>query len=91
MIGMPYFNDPVKLGEFGSFQQGINTIQKNLDGGKGKTAQVYEIIDKSNNTATMLHGRYRFASHWPELTMKTFTKIMSSPGEVEDAMNALMK
>jgi hypothetical protein len=29
--------------------------------------------------------------HWPELTMGTFTKIMSSPGDVEDAMKALME
>jgi hypothetical protein len=50
----------------------------------------YEII-LLNNKATMLHGRYRFALHWPELTMKTFTKIMSSPGDVEDAMKALVK
>jgi hypothetical protein len=107
----------------------LNTIRKNLSAGKGKTVKVYEVIDKSSNTAvfgvglmdkeegeahflpiigeshvaampyeiilvnkkvTMLHGRYRFASHWPELTMKTFTKIMSSPGDVEDAMKALM-
>jgi len=38
----------------------------------------------------MLHGRFRFALHWPELTMKTFTKIMSSPGDVKDALEALM-
>ena len=130
MIGMPYFDDPVKLGEFGSFQQGVTAIQKNLATGKGKTVKVYEIVDNNSNIAvfgvglldqeegeahflpiigeshvaampyeiilinkkaTMLHGRYRFASHWPELTMKTFTKIMSSPGDVEDAMKGLMK
>ncbi|MEN8226934.1 MAG: hypothetical protein ABFS38_02180 [Bacteroidota bacterium] len=130
MMGMPYFDDPVKLAEFGSFQQGVSTIQRNLTSGKGNTLKVYEIIDEQNNIAvfgiglpdkeegeahflpiigeshiaampyeiilqnkkvTMLHGRYRFALHWPELTMKTFTKIMSSPGDVEDAMKALVK
>ena len=40
---------------------------------------------------SMLHGRYRFALHWPELTMGTFTKIMSSPGDVEDAMKTLVE
>jgi len=40
---------------------------------------------------TMLHGRFRFALHWPELKMKTFTKIMSSPGDVEDAMKTLVE
>ncbi len=52
-------------------------------------AMPYEVI-LENNKAFMLHGRYRFALHWPELTMGTFTKIMSSPGAVEDAMELLM-
>lgn len=53
-------------------------------------AMPYEII-LENNKAQMLHGRFRFAVHWPELTMGTFTKIMSSPGDVEDTMKALME
>ena len=53
-------------------------------------AMPYEII-LQNNEVSMLHGRFRFALHWPELTMKTFTKIMSSPGDVEDAMKALFE
>jgi len=130
MMGMPFFDDPVKLADFESFGQGLTTIQRNLSARKGNTVKVYEIIDEGsniavfgvglsdkeegeahflpivgeshvaampyeiillNNRATMLHGRYRFALHWPELTMKTFTKIMSSPGDVEDAMKTLVK
>lgn len=53
-------------------------------------AMPYELILQENE-ATMLHGRFRFALHWPELTMKTFTKIMSSPGDVEDAMLSLFE
>ncbi len=53
-------------------------------------AMPYELILQGNE-ATMLHGRFRFALHWPELTMKTFTKIMSSPGDVEDAMKSLFE
>jgi len=53
-------------------------------------AMPYELILQGNEV-TMLHGRYRFALHWPELTMKTFTKIMSSPGDVEDAMKSLFE
>jgi hypothetical protein len=53
-------------------------------------AMPYEVI-LLNNRATILHGRFRFALHWPELTMRTFTKIMSSPGDVEDAMRTLVK
>ena len=129
MVGMPHFDDPVKLAEFDNFKHGLTTIRKNLSA-NSNTLKVYEIIDEQNNIAvfgmglpdkeegeahflpiigeshvaampyeiilqnkkaTMLHGRYRFALHWPELTMKTFTKIMSSPGDVEDAMKALMK
>ncbi len=57
-------------------------------GEKHIAAMPYEIM-LQGNTATILHGRFRFASHWPELTMGTFTKIMSSPGAVEDFMKAL--
>jgi len=53
-------------------------------------AMPYELI-LHGNEATMLHGRFRFALHWPELNMKTFTKIMSSPGDVEDAMKSLFE
>ncbi len=51
-------------------------------------AMPYEII-LIDNKAIMLHGRYRFALHWPDLKMSTFTKIMSSPGDVEDMLKAL--
>lgn len=129
MVGMPFFDDPVKLAEFDSFEQGLSIISERLSSATGRTVKIYEIIDKDNevavfgvglpdteegeahflpivgeshvaampyeiileqNRATMLHGRYRFALHWPELKMKTFTKIMSSPGDVEDAMKTLV-
>ena len=48
----------------------------------------YEII-LQDNKATMLHGRYRIALHWPELTMGRFMKIMSTPGDIKDALKAL--
>ena len=130
MMGMPFFDDPVELAEFDTFEQGLSTIQKNLSKVSGRTVKVYEIVDKGShvavfgvglpdaeegeahflpiigeshvaampyeiilqgNQATMLHGRYRFALNWPELKMKTFTKIMSSPGDVEDAMKTLVE
>lgn len=34
----------------------------------------------------MLHGRFRIAVSFPDLTMGTFTKIMSTPGDIEDMM-----
>jgi len=50
----------------------------------------YEIILQGNE-ATMLHGRYRIALHWPDLTMGTFMKIMSTPGDIKDALKAVCK
>ncbi|MGB5323492.1 hypothetical protein [Lutimonas sp.] len=51
-------------------------------------AMPYEIIIEGKK-ATMLHGRYRIALHWPELTMGTFMKIRSTPGDYKDAFEAL--
>jgi len=48
----------------------------------------YEII-LQGKTATMLHGKYRIALHWPELTMGTFMKIMSTPGDIEDTLEGI--
>jgi len=48
----------------------------------------YEIILQGNK-ATMLHGKYRIALHWPELTMGTFMKIMSTPGDIKDTLEEL--
>lgn len=53
-------------------------------------AMPYEIILQGNE-ATMLHGRYRIALHWPDLTMGTFTKIMGTPGDVKKVMKELCK
>jgi len=51
-------------------------------------AMPYEII-LQGKTATMLHGKYRIALHWPDLTMGTFMKIMSTPGDIEDTLKGL--
>ncbi len=48
----------------------------------------YEIILQDKN-ATILHGKYRIALHWPDLTMGTFMKIMSTPGDIEDTFEKL--
>ncbi|MDP3352492.1 MAG: hypothetical protein Q8S44_01980 [Flavobacteriaceae bacterium] len=48
----------------------------------------YEMI-LQGNILTMLHGKYRIALFWPELTMGTFMKIMSTPGDIEDTLKAL--
>jgi uncharacterized protein (DUF302 family) len=48
-------------------------------------AMPYEIILQGKE-ATMLHGKYRIALFWPELTMGTFMKIMGTPGDIEDIL-----
>jgi len=45
----------------------------------------YEIL-LDGNRAVMLHGRYRIALSFPDLTMITFSKIMSTPGDIESLM-----
>ena len=47
----------------------------------------YEILVSGSNVY-MLHGRYRIALSFPDLSMGTFTKIMSTP---KDIKNMLMK
>jgi hypothetical protein len=51
-------------------------------------AMPYQIIIQGNK-ATMLHGKYGLAVLWPELSMGTFMKIMSTPGYIEDTLEGL--
>lgn len=53
-------------------------------------AMPYEIV-VLDNKVVMLHGKYRLALHWPDLTMSQFMKIVSTPGYIEDTMEALTK
>ena len=48
----------------------------------------YEIL-LMDNVAVMMHGRYRIALAFPDLTMTTFSKIMSTPGDIEDLMRSV--
>ena len=57
--------------------------------GEGHIANLpYEIILQGKE-ATMLTGKYRIALFWPELSMGTFMKISSTPGDIEDTMESL--
>jgi hypothetical protein len=53
-------------------------------------AMPYEIILQGKK-ATMLPGKYRLAISWPELSMGTFMKIMSTPGDIEETLEAVCK
>lgn len=50
----------------------------------------YEILVMGDEVH-MLHGRYRIALAFPDLTMGTFTKIMSTPGEIEDMLEKVVE
>lgn len=132
MFAMPYFDDTVELGSFGSYQTATNKIEtaaeeKNTnlemlykieipgenmalygfgikgEKGEGKFLPIidigkpkhtaflpYEVLVLGNEVH-MLHGRYRIAIAFPDLTMGTFTKIMSTPGDIEDSLEQLVK
>jgi hypothetical protein len=129
MMGMPYFDDNVKLGSFSSFDQAVQRIEQNFKTHKD-LVKVYEksipskqmklygvglrgeegestfmpVIDVSNpkhtaflpyellvykNEVYMLHGRFRIALSFPDLSMGTFMKIVSTPSNIEDALKML--
>ncbi len=50
----------------------------------------YEVLI-NDNEVIMLHGRYRIAVAFPDLSMSTFSKIMSTPGNIEDALEKVCK
>ena len=50
----------------------------------------YELL-VMDNKVHILHGRFRIALSFPDLTMGTFTKIMSTPGDIEDILEQLVK
>lgn len=50
----------------------------------------YEILVMGNKVH-MLNGRYRIAVSFPDLSMSTFTKIMSTPGDIEDMMRKVVE
>ncbi len=50
----------------------------------------YEIL-VMDDEVYMLHGRFRIAIAFPDLTMGTFTKIMSTPGEIEDMLEKVVE
>jgi len=82
-----------KVAVFGVGLQNAETGEANFlhkIGESHAAALPYEIILQGTE-ATMLHGRYRIALHWPDLTMGRFMKIMSTPGDIKDAFKELCK
>ena len=50
----------------------------------------YEIL-VNDDEVVMLHGRFRIAVAFPDLTMGTFSKIMSTPGSIEETLEKLVE
>ena len=55
---MPYFTDPVELKEFSSFEEGVETIERNLKNKKGNTVAVYSVKFPAENVAVFGVGLY---------------------------------
>jgi len=49
----------------------------------------YEVLVKDDEVH-ILHGRFRIAIAFPDLTMGTFSKIMSTPGNIEEMLEKLV-
>lgn len=75
-----------------SGEDGESKFMPIIDIGKPKhTAFLpYEVLVVGKEVH-MLHGRYRIALSFPDLTMGTFSKIMSTPGNIEDLLEQLVE
>jgi len=132
MVGMPYFDDTVKLEEFSTHNAAVAKIDLSIKKGIPNVKMVYKvtipgqeltlygfalsgtngegkflpIIDVSTpkhsaflpyevlvvgNKVQILHGRFRIALAFPDLTMGTFSKIMSTPGNIESLLKQVVK
>jgi hypothetical protein len=132
MVGMPRFNNTVRLRAFSSHAEAIDKVESSLIRGIEDVRKVYSVdipgtetrlygfalegekgeeyflpvIDVSEPKHTaflpyeflvigkevhMLHGRYRIALSFPDLSMGTFTRIMSTPGDIKDLLNRIVE
>lgn len=75
-----------------SGERGEKHFMEKIDiGGQKHTAFLpYEFLVMGKEVY-MLHGRYRIALSFPDLTMGTFTKIMSTPGDIEDLVRSVVE
>lgn len=73
-----------------SGEDGESSFLPTIDTGSPKhTAFLpYEMLIMDGKVL-MLHGRYRIALSFPDLTMGTFTKIMSTPGDIKDLLESV--
>lgn len=130
LVRNPGFDDSIEVMKFDSFEQGVETINRNLQARKDGTFKVYEMVfnkrkiaifgiglldlrkgeasfldklGKSHlaalpyelvlveNTATILHGKYRFPLYWSDLSMSEYRKIYKTPRDIEETMKAITR
>lgn len=74
-----------------SGENGESQFMPIIDGGSPKhTAFLpYEVLVMGDEVH-ILHGRFRIALAFPDLTMGTFSKIMSTPGAIEELLEQLV-
>lgn len=67
-------------------------VMKTTDtGARRHTAHLpYEVLVAGGRVA-LLHGKFRIAQSFPDLTMGTFMKISGAPGGIEKVLGALVK
>ena len=75
-----------------SGENGESDFMPTIDTGNPKhTAFLpYEML-VMDNKVYMLHGRFRIALSFPDLTMGTFMKIVSTPGNIKDLLESATK
>ena len=128
MLGMPYFEDQIKLASYKSYDEAVQKVEAGLTTGRGGTVKVYrvdipgkkeavfgvgikdgkgadeavmKVIDfgelkqtphlpyeliVSEGDVYMLHGRFRIAQSFPDLSMGTFMKIVGAPPAIETTL-----
>jgi hypothetical protein len=130
LVRNPSFDDAIELIQFSSFENGVETIRKNLQARKDGAFKVYELVFKEReiavfgiglqdirtgeanfleklgkshlaalpyelvligNSATILHGKYRFPLYWSDLSMTEYRKIYKTPRDIEETMKALTR
>lgn len=135
MFMMPYFDDPIEIAKFDSYDEALGAVEAGLKAGRGGSSRIYrvdisgkketvfgvglsgakiecsgdkrimdsidgeklrgsahlpyDLIVNENGEVVALHGKFRIAQSFPDLSMVagdyTFFKIMCAPGAIEDA------
>jgi len=102
MFGMPYFDEPDKLGSFGSQADAVKKVEANLKAGKGGTGMVYRVdLGKASlfgvsfasgtaaDKAVMANvdtSKLRHTAHLPYEVLVEGGKVYSLPGKFRIAV-----